>query len=837
MSVSLQQGLKRLVFVLVVIFLSIYTLIWLLSPWVANHYLGRFVDGQGLELSEKTRIRYNPFLSSVEVNDLALFQTDGKSVFAVTDMRIELHLHQLFFKEIYIAEAWISGLNIRAEHTEQQWLIAGISSPKTSATESSAAQSDPDRRSATSTAFEFPYEVIMPAFVLADSNIDIYDNDGMHQFKISELTINQLFATAQQQSFQLSVNSQLNQAAIDLQIEGRMDEGEGALDIALNLVELNVEKFRYLLPSGIDLQSGLVSYQGQQHLDIKKEAITVSVNEGVLSTKNMDIVKKEAHVFIGKQTLTIDKALVLMEKNTAEASANALSNQVNSEPKVTAEVSLTFENVTAYNKEQHKILADIKALTLQDVYVSSNQQKEKNITIGELHIAESSFSDDHQNPLPALLAFTSLNINNIDLSQHGIELGEVTLAGLVANAELDEKKQLTNLLELPVLTAKPDTTNDAERLLDEEQATLENENEKLIANSNDPQNKKRIDRAFNIKLASFKLASDAHINLLDRSVKPAYQMKVALQSLSAGPFDTENPAQESIITLAGDGNRYAKFSFVTKAKPFLNEPRYDIKGTLAELSLPELSSYIKQTLGYEIESGQLDLDINVDMLGTVVDGDVDVLLRGIELTAADDYEVSSLNDQISVPFNIALGMLKDGNGNVDISLPITGDTRNPNFGISGLVTLLVKKATIMGAQDYLVTTFVPYANVVNIAVLAGKYVLKVRINDLPYTAEEVELQPEQDAFLAQFAALLKDHQDTQVKLCAIATVDDIDKDLSDDVISEEDIQRMREISVQRVSIFKEYMIEKENIKSSRLLLCTPQIDSSEGAVSRLSFKI
>jgi hypothetical protein len=90
--------------------------------------------------------------------------------------------------------------------------------------------------------------------------------------------------------------------------------------------------------------------------------------------------------------------------------------------------------------------------------------------------------------------------------------------------------------------------------------------------------------------------------------------------------------------------------------------------------------------------------------------------------------------------------------------------------------------------------------------------------------------------LKQFSALLINRDNTQVKLCAIATAKDIGKEPGSDLTSTEDRERLKEISKQRVSIFKAYMIEEQKIPSSRLLFCTPQIDSNMGAVSRLSFK-
>jgi hypothetical protein len=123
--------------------------------------------------------------------------------------------------------------------------------------------------------------------------------------------------------------------------------------------------------------------------------------------------------------------------------------------------------------------------------------------------------------------------------------------------------------------------------------------------------------------------------------------------------------------------------------------------------------------------------------------------------------------------------------------------------------LLVKKATILGAREYLVINFVTYAQVVNIVTLDGSYVLKVRIKDLFYPSGISNLQPELQEFLKQFSALLKDNERTQVRLCAIATAADINKDLGSDLSNPKDIKCLKEISAQQVSIFKSYMIEKQ----------------------------
>jgi hypothetical protein len=794
--------------------IGLYLSVWLFSPWAANYYLDQYLETQGLSLDDETSIRYNPFRSRIEVNSLQINNADDERISELSFFSVELDLHQLIFDDIYIPQIVIKGLDFSIRKQENDLVVAGISLAQFQNNTPVEVPSEIDDKKSNDVnddeGLAFLNRLVMPTLILEESNVDFYKDQTRHRLKLHNIKINDLFATSRKQTVALSIVGELDGGPIDINMTADLINQQGGVEFDLNISNIDVERFSSFLPKDIDSFIGVLSYKGKHSLKIQGESIVLNVEKGRFSGANVDLGKDDVHLLIGEQEINIDGLSVILEKDT--------------NPKVEGNGSIIIYDVALYNKDKETILAAIKQLTLGSMTLFNDEQGVQKITVGQIDLVDSFFSDNQADTIPALAKFTLLTIQDIGLSQYGIELGDISLAGLVANVELDENKKLKNLLAISALN-NDDATSDADTRSIDVQTDEVQRNETVKTKSD-----------FYIKLNSFSLANTADLFFIDRSVNPVYRQSIAINKLIAGPFDTENPNQESVITLAGTSDRYAKFSFVTTAQPFLEKPSYKVVGNFKEFSLPALSSYIKQAIQYEIESGQLDLDVDVQLVGTAVDGEVQVMLRGIELASVDDFEVSSINDQISVPLNMALGMLKDSGGNVELSLPITGDTRSPSFGLSGFVTLLAKRATMLGARDYLVTTFVPYAQVVNIVVLAGGYALKVRINDLPYNPKDVDLQPEQQEFLQQFAALLKDSDDTQVKLCAIATAKDIGKEAGSDLSSPEDRVRLNEISSQRVSIFKDYMIEEENIPSARLLLCTPQIDSSVGATSRLSFK-
>jgi hypothetical protein len=824
------QGMDRMFFtfryvfkIIFFIIIGLYASVWLLSPWVANHYLGQYLEPHGLFLSDDTSIRYNPFRSRLEINTLQINNAAAEKVSVLSFFSVEVDLHQLMFDDIYVPYVVIKGLDVSIRKMQDDVLVGGISLAKfKNNNQFETPKSETPKDVAINADSSFLNRLVMPDFILEESNVDFYNDQTRHQLKLHNIKIIDFFATSRKQTVGLSIIGELDNGPININMTADLINQEGGINFDVNISNIDVERFSSFLPKDIDTLLGVLSYKGKHSLKIEGDSIVLNVEKGRFSGSDVNLGKGDVHLLLGQQEINIDGLVLILEKNK--------------KPKIEGNGSVIIDDINVYNKDKAIMLAAIKQLALGSVTLFNDEEGVQRVNVGQIDLVDSFFSDDQGDAVPALVKFTLLKIQDVGLSQYGIELGDISLAGLVANAELDENKKVRNLVAIP-------TAGNGETVVAENTTAIAEGSQAVVE---DPQvvagtgiaaeAEVKTKPPFKVKLNSFSLVDTAKIFFIDQSVDPVYQQDIAINKLTAGPFDNTNPDQESVISIAGNSDRYATFSFVTKAKPFLEKPTYKIDGDFKEFSLPGLSSYIKQFIPYEIESGQLDLGIDVQLTGTAVNGEVQVMLRGIELTSADDFEVSSLNDQISVPFNMALGMLKDSDGNVELSLPITGDTRSPSFGLSGFVALLVKKATILGARDYLVTTFVPYAQVVNIVVLAGGYALKVRVNDLPYDPQQTAFQPEQQEFLKQFSALLKDSDSTQVKLCAIATAKDIGKAPGSDLTSPEDRKRLKEISTQRVSIFKAYMIEEENVPSSRLLLCTPQIDSSMGAVPRLSFK-
>ena len=797
----MRNTITKIIKYFLLFYFTLSCFIWAISPTVIQHYISDYLEPYQLVLSNESSIRYNPFLAHLEINDLQVAKSEDikTPVFSLKKLDLEVRLYQLFLDQVYVSEFVIDGLYLNIKTINDNFEVAGVALPLSPEDDASAELN-------TSTDNAFPYRLDMPELTLTNSELELFIDDAPHSLKLKSFVITDLGATLTAQNLLLQIDSEVNQSSLSLDIKADMNHGDGQLFVDLKLDKIKLNRFKHLLPESVAMFEGLVSYESKHTINLKNDDIKVTFNDLSLIAEGVDIAQYDHHLSLGLEQFTSPKLQVTFRGE----------NDLLIEGKATLALN---DHKTFYQSEEN-VLAAFSRLYLTDIEFTSPEGI-NNVAIGDISLSKAIFSDNVKDEIPALAQLKSLNIKQTKLSPLGVSVNEVNLSGLAIDAQLNKEKTLLNLVDAGIGSLEPKSppasNNTTSTASQEEKPTPE------------------VNADFSVALGKFKLADDISIHFTDNSVQPVYQRHVTIKTLNAGPFDNQQPDKESPFNILGKSDKYANFEFSGTAKPFSEIPVYHLKGFLKEVSLPGISAYIKDALQYEIKSGQLDLDIDVSLTGNEIDGEGDILMRGIELTAADDHEPDSLNDKTSVPFNIALGMLKDSDGNVELSLPISGDISNPSFGISGFMTLLVKQATIAAAKEYLVMTFIPYASVVNITIAAGEYALKVRINDMTYPPGKVDLQPEQSEFLNQFAALMREKEDVQVKLCPVATATDISKQLGTDIIDKMDIERLKVISTKRVHAFKEYMVKKEKIESSRLLLCTPQINSDEDAKPSMTF--
>jgi len=183
-----------------------------------------------------------------------------------------------------------------------------------------------------------------------------------------------------------------------------------------------------------------------------------------------------------------------------------------------------------------------------------------------------------------------------------------------------------------------------------------------------------------------------HLSFSDRLIRPNYSAELTelagrISGLSA------DGATQADVDIRGSVNHSGSLTVVGKANPLAKDLFVDVKATLKEFELPTASPYAGKYAGYGISKGKLALALDYHIADRKLDAKNRLVVE--QFTFGDKVDSA---DATRLPVRLAVAILKDRHGVIDIDLPIAGSLDNPDFKIGHAVlkvlgNLIVKAAT------------------------------------------------------------------------------------------------------------------------------------------------
>ncbi len=177
------------------------------------------------------------------------------------------------------------------------------------------------------------------------------------------------------------------------------------------------------------------------------------------------------------------------------------------------------------------------------------------------------------------------------------------------------------------------------------------------------------------------------VRFADRFVKPNYAADLSELNgkLSAFASTTEaGSPQLADLELRGRAEGTASLEVLGKINPLAKPLALDIKGKVRDLELPPLSPYSVKYAGHGIERGKLSVDVSY------------LVRPDGQLTASNRLILNQLsfgepvpNAPASLPVKLAVALLADRNGMIDIDLPISGSLNDPQFSLGPVIFKII----------------------------------------------------------------------------------------------------------------------------------------------------
>jgi Domain of Unknown Function (DUF748) len=191
-----------------------------------------------------------------------------------------------------------------------------------------------------------------------------------------------------------------------------------------------------------------------------------------------------------------------------------------------------------------------------------------------------------------------------------------------------------------------------------------------------------------VNIGPFSLVNGA-VDFSDEFIRPNYQAQLSDLTGRLGGFSSEKvlartgdstAAPMATLELRGKAQGTASLEITGELNPLATPLALDIEGRVRNLALPPLSPYAIKYTGHGIESGKLSLDV---AYAVQPDG---------RLSARNQLTLNQLafgepvaGAPTSLPVKLAVALLADRQGVIDLNLPISGSLNDPEFSLLPLV--------------------------------------------------------------------------------------------------------------------------------------------------------
>lgn len=188
------------------------------------------------------------------------------------------------------------------------------------------------------------------------------------------------------------------------------------------------------------------------------------------------------------------------------------------------------------------------------------------------------------------------------------------------------------------------------------------------------------------------LIKSGQVNFADLSIQPNFAAGIqALEGTVLGLSSNAN--SRATVDLHGSVGAYSPVS-ITGQVNVLGTPLYtDLAMDFHDIELTVFNPYSGKFAGYNITKGKLSTELRYKVNGRKLDAQHHIVIDQLEFGAKTDSK-----DAVSLPVKLAVALLKDRNGVIDLNLPVTGSLDDPQFRLGPiiwkvLVNLLEKAVT------------------------------------------------------------------------------------------------------------------------------------------------
>lgn len=177
---------------------------------------------------------------------------------------------------------------------------------------------------------------------------------------------------------------------------------------------------------------------------------------------------------------------------------------------------------------------------------------------------------------------------------------------------------------------------------------------------------------------------DAELEFADLSLTPQFGTKIHSLNGVINNIST-NPEATAQLELDGKVDEYGAAKIRGALQPFKATEYTDVKLAFTNLEMNRLTPYSGKFAGRRIDSGKLSVDLEYKIKQRQLAGENKFVINKLVLGERVDSK-----DAADLPLDLAIAILEDSDGVIDLDLPISGSLDDPQFSYGSIVWKAIK---------------------------------------------------------------------------------------------------------------------------------------------------
>lgn len=480
-------------------------------------------------------------------------------------------------------------------------------------------------------------------------------------------------------------------------LNGSVREGTVDVSFGYNLelfpaLKLSLNKGRLALKN-IQVEQNKQSLLGFKSLNVhginmSYPAQKISVKEILLSKPFVHAVQKDGH-------LNLSTLIKATPKN--ESSSKAPTPwEVHLQKVLLKQGGITYTNAT---KKQTLKVNNIQN-TVNNLVFSKGQLnvQELNVMLEKTHYLQTKAVEVHSQNL-------ALNLNDIQYSPLALTIKQILLKQPQSTLQNNQLKLNVKQINVNVKQFEKTAQRTQVKSIDVNNPVLSILLKKKSELPTSKKSEAKTKAPSNLNIGPFKI-NNATFAFEDKNLPIPFNSTITKLNGEFSQF-ISNSSAPTKLRMEGQVNAYG----YTKITGFIDHENIqeltDVNMIFKNIAIEDLSAYSGKFVGRSLKEGKLNLDLKYNIKRANLEAQNDIIIQDIQLGRKIKSDTA-----MDLPLELAIALLEDSDGKIDLKIPISGDLKNPQFQIAPLVwktlgNLIVKAvsapfkflASLLGIQE------------------------------------------------------------------------------------------------------------------------------------------